>query len=108
MAEFVSEGGSGMMPVIVLGAVALATALGLAVRPSRRLAVLVLGASSATLISGALGTVMGLRSVARAGELTSALASSLHPLVLALMCLSLVAILGTIGAYRLVADGDTR
>lgn len=111
MIHFIREAGYGIWPVLLFGAAALALAGWHALRPRRDLVPLIAGTGLATVLFGALGTVIGLKvSVDHIVELGAderwifliGLSESLNNLVAALVIASFAAVLGSIGSHRQV------
>jgi dihydrodipicolinate synthase/N-acetylneuraminate lyase len=66
MNEFFSEGGWTMYPTALFGLVAIVASFMLALRPERRFVPLVVSLGCLTLLTGFLGTMWGLKGVAKA------------------------------------------
>jgi hypothetical protein len=109
MTEFIREGGWPMFPVLVCGALSLATAVRYAVAPRRELLALVIGLGVTTVILGCLGAALGVQQSARyIGTVEESkrwifligLKESLNDLVAALVFAVLDGLIATAGAYR--------
>jgi hypothetical protein len=110
LSNFINDGGFGMYPTMLFGALALASAVAIAFKPERRFLPAVIAFGITTFASGLLGTVMGiintLRYVARAPETDRATivmigaAESLNNMVLALIVVVLTALIASVAAAR--------
>ena len=110
MSDFMTAGGVGMYPTAVFGLFLVVVAALHAFRPRRELVPLIIGAGVATLLAGALGTAMGIRSSASAiGELAAdqrwvfalGIGESLNCMVLGLALAIVATFLTTAGSFRL-------
>jgi hypothetical protein len=110
MGNFLNEGGFGMYPTLVFGALCVLAAVAIAFKPERRLVPMVLALGVTTFGSGMLGTVMGFIASLRAitqvpatDRLTIAMvgaAESLNNMVLALVLVVLSALIASVAAAR--------
>lgn len=109
MSEFIHEGGWGMYPTIAFGLITAAIALWHAVAPAAKRTALIVGFGAATLLSGILGTTVGLQhSVMHIRSLPAddrwifliGLRESLNCTVAALVLAMIAALLATYGSYR--------
>lgn len=112
MIDFIREAGWAIWPVFVFGGFSLAVAIGHAMRPDPKRLVLVTGASIATLIMGALGTVIGIQySVRYLDRVADAerwiflvgLREALNCMVAAFVLVALSTAFATLGSYRRAA-----
>lgn len=109
--NFIRDGGFGMYPTLVFGALAVVAAVVIAARPQRRFVPLVLALGACTFGSGMLGTVVGfitsLRYVAKAPDpdrmtfMMIGAAESMNNMVLALICVVLAALIASVAAARI-------
>lgn len=109
MLDFIKEAGWGIYPILAFGLTMLGIALWHALAPAARRITLVLGFGAATLLSGVLGTVVGLQhSVLHIRNLPAddrwvfliGLRESLNCMVAALMLTIFAGLLATYGSYR--------
>ena len=109
MPDFIIEAGWGIYPVFAFGFTALGAALWHALAPAARRSTLVFGFGAATLLSGVLGTVVGLqRSVQHIGALAATerwvfligLREALNCTASALVLTTIAALFVTYGSYR--------
>jgi hypothetical protein len=113
MVEHFREGGMGMFPILIFGAVLLAVAIRYAVKPEKRLVPLLYGLGVLTLSSGGLGFVTGLIVTAKAvgsnpefhdqpGLITIiGFGESLNNVAFSLIFVTLAAIAACIGASQI-------
>jgi hypothetical protein len=111
MSDFIRDGGFGMFPTMLFGALAVLSALVIALKPERRFIPLVAVLGITTFGSGMLGTVMGvintLRYVARTPEadrmtiVMVGAAESLNNMVLSLVLVVLTALIASVAAARI-------
>jgi hypothetical protein len=112
MTEFFNDGGWTMFPTALFGVLTVVASLVLAVRPERRFVPLVLSLSALTMMTGFLGTMIGLTGVVKAttnaapadaASIISACATqALNSLMLASL-LVVVAFLGVVSSALRVA-----
>lgn len=110
MASFFSEGGYGMIPVLLFGFLTIAAAVLYLLRPERRFGGLALALGCTTAAAGTLGFAMGLMNVFRyIGDvpaekhtliLSLGTAESLPNIVLAMFLLVIAGLIASIGAFR--------
>jgi hypothetical protein len=116
--EHFREGGWGMFPTLLFGAVLLIVALRYARSPEKRLVPLLLGLGTLTMSAGALGFVSGLITTCaciaqvQAAETTTialqGLGESLNNVAFALLFVVVAAIASSVGALKLArAAGDS-
>lgn len=115
MSEFLSDGGVGMVPVLIFGFLAVATAALYLLRPRRGQGGLILALGATTAAAGLLGFFTGVLGVFRyvpsapADEqllvVTQGVAESLHNVVLAFILVVLTGLLASIGAFWCSACG---
>lgn len=116
MIEHFREGGWGMIPILIFGAILLSVAIKYAVRPEKRLVPLLYGLGVLTLSAGALGFVSGLMATAnaiannpdftaRAGLITIVgVGESLNDVAFALIFVVLAALAGCLGASKIARN----
>jgi hypothetical protein len=117
MSELYSEGGWTMYPTTLFGVLTVVVALVLAVRPERRFVPLFISTSALTIMTGMLGTVVGLTGVVKAAAnadavdlkeiITACATQALNSMLVALVCV-VVALLGVgAGALRVATTRST-
>lgn len=110
MSNFFHEGGFGMYPTLVFGALSVLAAVVIAAKPQRRFIPMVAALGATTFGSGMLGTVMGiittLRYISKVPETDRAMilmagaAESLNNMVLALVLVVLTGLIASVAAAR--------
>ena len=109
MADLIREAGWGIYPVFIFGGVCLVLALLHALAPAVTRLPLLYGSAALTVISGVLGTAVGVHKSARhIGDVPDGerwifligLAESLGCVIVALVLLALAGLLVTAGSYR--------
>lgn len=116
--NFFESGGWGMYPTALFGFLLVASGVVLVLRPERRFLRLVVSLSVATAGSGVLSTAVGIvKSFHYLGQVEETkrlviaalgCAESLHNLVLAMMLVTLTALLAAIAAVRKIFTGPPR
>jgi hypothetical protein len=110
MSEFFRDGGVAMVPVLLLGSLAVAAAVLTVLQPERRRGALTLALSVTCLASGLLGFCFGLIGIFRYVQhvlpdhqiamVTLGISQSLHPVALALVLDVVAGLLAAAGALR--------
>jgi hypothetical protein len=107
--KFIAEGGWGVFPVMLVGVIAVGLSIAFAVSLRREILPLLGGFWVATLLSGCLGSLVGVRATLRAAEalpaldtaeLLANLRESLNSGILGIVFGLLAALVGSAGGFR--------